>query len=379
MSIENININDMIRVSKSVLGKEESDAVENIIRNIGYLGMGQEVGSFENELELYIGNPDYKAVCVNTGTSALHLAIESVTNAGDEILVPSFTYVATYQAITAAGCIPVSCEVNKDTLLIDLNDARKRVTNKTKVILPVLYASNPSNLKEVYALANEFKLRVIEDSAHAFGCNFNGKKIGAQGDIICFSFDGIKNITSGEGGAIFTSDKKVIEYVKDARLLGVEKDSEKRYKGERSWEFDVSIQGYRYHMSNIFAAIGRVQLRRFEKEFAASRKHIAKKYTSFLKNNMKVKLIEMDYDNIVPHIFPIRIKGGSRDYLFDKFKEIGIQCGMHYKPNHLLTKYKTSYSLPVTEKAYNEVITLPLHPEITDLEIKKICLIINKI
>ena len=87
----------------------------------------------------------------------------------------------------------------------------------------------------------------------------------------------------------------------------------------------------------------------------------------------------MDYDYIVPHIFPIRIKGGSRDYLFGKFKEIGIQCGMHYKPNHLLTKYKTSYSLPVTEKAYDEVITLPLHPEITDLEIEKICQIINKI
>ena len=215
----------MIRVSKSIVGKQESDAVENVIRNIGYLGMGEEVGSFENELELYIGNPDYRAVCVNTGTSALHLAIESVTKPGDEVLVPSFTFVATYQAITAAGCIPISCEVNKDILLLDVNDARERITNKTKVILPVLYASNPGNLKEIYVLAKEFNLRVIEDSAHAFGCNYNGNKIGAQGDIICFSFDGIKNITSGEGGAIFTSDVKVIEYVKDARLLGVEKDS----------------------------------------------------------------------------------------------------------------------------------------------------------
>ena len=369
----------MIRVSKSVVGKEESDAVENVIRNIGYLGMGEEVGSFENELELYIGNIDYKAVCVNSGTSALHLSIEAVTNPGDEILVPSFTYIATYQAITAAGCIPVSCEVNKDTLLIDLNDARKRVTNKTKVILPVLYASNPYNLNKVYALADEFNLRVIEDSAHAFGCNYNGKKIGAQGDIICFSFDGIKNITSGEGGAIFTSDKKVIEYVKDARLLGVEKDSEKRYRGERSWEFDVTNQGYRFHMSNIFAAIGRVQLRRFEKEFAIARKNIAKKYSSLLKNNTKIKLIEMDYTNIVPHIFPILVKGGLRDQLFDKLKANSIQCGMHYKPNHLLSKYKTSYSLPVSEKAYSQVLTIPLHPEINQLEIKKICQIINKI
>ena len=132
-------------------------------------------------------------------------------------------------------------------------------------------------------------------------------------------------------------------------------------------------------MSNIFAAIGRVQLRRFEKEFAIARKNIAKKYTSLLKKKTNIKLIKMDYENIVPHIFPILVKGGLRDQLFDKFKENGIQCGIHYKPNHLLTKYKTSYALPVTEKAYDEVLTLPLHPEITDLEIEKICKIINKI
>ena len=127
----------MIRVSKSIVGKKESKAVENII-NVGYLGMGEEVRCFENELETYIGNPDYKAMCVNTGTSALHLALESVTNPGDEVLVPSFTFVATYQAITAAGCIPISCEINEDTLLIDLNDAERRLTNKTKVILTAL-------------------------------------------------------------------------------------------------------------------------------------------------------------------------------------------------------------------------------------------------
>ena len=369
----------MIRVSKSIVGHEESSAVNNVIRNIGYLGMGEEVASFEHELELYVGNPDYQAICVNTGTSALHLAIESITNPGDEVLVPSFTFVATYQAISAAGCIPVSCEVDERTLLLDLDDAKERITSKTKVILPVLYASNTYNLSNVYELANKFNLRVIEDSAHAFGCNYNGKKIGACGDIICFSFDGIKNITSGEGGAIFTSDRKVIEYVKDARLLGVQKDSEQRYKGERSWDFDVSIQGYRYHMSNIFAAIGRVQLRRFEKEFAISRKNLAKKYSSLLKENKNIKMIEMDYDNIVPHIFPVLIKGGLRDKLFTKLAENGVQCGMHYKPNHLLTKYKIPYSLPITEKVYEQVLTLPLHPDITILEVKKINKIINQI
>jgi dTDP-4-amino-4,6-dideoxygalactose transaminase len=132
-------------------------------------------------------------------------------------------------------------------------------------------------------------------------------------------------------------------------------------------------------MSNIFAAIGRVQLRRFKQTFAASRKKIAKKYTSCLKNNTNIKLIEMDYENIVPHIFPILVNGGLRDELFTKFEERGIQCGIHYKPNHLLTKYKTSYSLPVTEKAYSQILTLPLHPEITGLEIETISDIINQI
>ncbi|MDB4390995.1 aminotransferase class I/II-fold pyridoxal phosphate-dependent enzyme, partial [Akkermansiaceae bacterium] len=145
----------MIRVSKSIVGQKESEAVADIINNIGFLGMGEEVQNFERELEQYVGNPDYIATCVSSGTSALHLAIESVTKPGDEILVPSLTFVATYQAITAAGCIPISCDVDKETLLIDLNDARKRVTEKTKVILPVMFASNTANLKETYGLADE--------------------------------------------------------------------------------------------------------------------------------------------------------------------------------------------------------------------------------
>ena len=132
-------------------------------------------------------------------------------------------------------------------------------------------------------------------------------------------------------------------------------------------------------MSNIFAAIGRVQLKRFDNEFAVSRKNIAKKYTKLIKNNKNIKLIEMDYDDIVPHIFPILVNYNLRDQLFDSLLDNRIQCGMHYKPNHLLTKFKTSYSLPISEEAYSQVLTLPLHPELTDTEIDKICEIINRL
>ncbi|MDB4390608.1 DegT/DnrJ/EryC1/StrS family aminotransferase, partial [Akkermansiaceae bacterium] len=175
------------------------------------------------------------------------------------------------------------------------------------------------------------------------------------------------------------SDMNVTEYVKDARILGVEKDSEKRYRGERSWDFEVSAQGYRYHMSNIFAAIGRVQLRRLENEFSLSRREIAKMYTGLLKDNPNLKLIEMDYETIIPHIFPILVKCGLRNKLLDLLKEHGIQCGIHYKPNHLLKKFQTSYSLPVSEKIYDQVLTLPLHPEITDEMVTDICKLIGSI
>lgn len=126
--------------------------------------------------------------------------------------------------------------------------------------MPVHYASSSKGMEEVYKLAKEFNLRVVEDAAQAFGSKRDGKFIGSKGDIVCFSFDGIKNITSAEGGAILSSDKEFIQRVQDGRLLGVEKDTEKRYSSQRSWDFDVKYQGFRYHMSNIMAAIGIAQM-----------------------------------------------------------------------------------------------------------------------
>jgi dTDP-4-amino-4,6-dideoxygalactose transaminase len=368
----------MIRLSKSVVGKAESQAVAHVIEDIGYLGMGETVGLFEKDLQNYVGG-NTRCICVNSGTAALHLAVLSVTHPGDEVLVPSFTFVSTYQAITGAGCIPVSCEINPETLTLDLRDAEKRITKRTTAILPVYYASNITMMDEYRQFAEEHHLHLVEDAAHAFGCRNNGEIVGSSGEAVCFSFDGIKNITSGEGGAIFSSDPEVIAAVSDSRLLGVIKDSEKRYAGQRSWVFDVTAQGYRYHMSNIFAAIGRVQLSRFEKEFAPKRKYIAKKYTALLSGNKNVKLIKMDYDNIVPHIFPIEILNGKRDELTQQLKAHDIQFGVQYRPNHILSYFKSDYPLPVTEDVYSKIISIPMHPELTDADQELICSIINNL
>lgn len=369
----------MIRLSKSVVGKAEAEAVAHVIEDIGYLGMGAVVGEFEHQLEDYIGG-GRRAICVNSGTAALHLAVQAVTRPGDEVLVPSFTFVASYQAITAAGCRPVSCDIRRDTLTLDLKDAERRITPKTTAMMPVYYASNCCMAEEYQAFAREHGLRLIEDAAHAFGCTCNGKKIGSTGDIVCFSFDGIKNITTGEGGAIFTADEEVIQKVSDARLLGVQKDSEKRYSGQRSWNFDVVDQGYRYHMSNIFAAIGKVQLSRFESEFSPRRRSIARRYTELLKDTPHVQLTPMDYTNeVTPHIFALQILGGKRQLLEQKLKELDIQYGIQYAPNHHLTYFREDVELTVTDEVYSQIISLPMHPELTDENIIQICNIINSL
>ena len=322
----------LIRLSKSIIGEAKKKAVQAVL-NHEYLGMGQEVQAFETDLTNFLGRT---TVCVNTGTSALHLAVQALDFApGSQVLVQSLTYVASFQAISAAGAKPIPCEIDPHTITIDLKDAEKRLTDKTVAIMPVHYASGMGKLDEIYAFAQSNGLRVIEDAAHAFGSLYNGKKVGSFGDVACFSFDGIKNITSGEGGAIVTDDEIILKRVRNARLLGVEKDTEARFKGNRSWEFDVSHQGWRYHMSNIMAAIGIEQLKRFP-TFAVSRRELARQYQARLSNIDQIHLLDQDLDAIVPHIFVIKITTGTRDKVRKKMLEEGIQTGIHWQPNHFL-------------------------------------------
>ncbi|HIP59087.1 MAG TPA: DegT/DnrJ/EryC1/StrS family aminotransferase [Campylobacterales bacterium] len=352
-----------IRLSKSSIGEEEKEAVLKVLDK-EFLGMGEEVMLFEEEIKAYL-ETDFDVVCVNTGTSALHLALEALDiKTGDEVLVPSLTYIASFQAISACGATPVSVEIDPNTLFIDMKDAKKRLTKNTKAIMPVHYASSAKGMDEVYKFAKEQTLRVIEDAAQAFGSQRNGKKVGTRGDILCFSFDGIKNITSGEGGAIVSGDKIVIQRAQDGRLLGVEKDTQKRYAGQRSWDFDVKHQGFRYHMSNIMAAIGREQLKKID-TIGSKRQSIVQYYIKALKDIKEVQILDFEFDQIISHIFVVKAK--NRDALREHLINNNIECGVHYKPNHLLSRYSTDYSLAVTERIYEEILTLPCH---VDLEIE---------
>ena len=358
---------DLIRLSKTDISKQEINSVINVLKK-GYLGMGDEVNFFESELSNYLGRD---VACVVNGTAALQLALQACNiGKGDEVLIPSLTYVASYQAILATGAMPVSCDVNEDDLIISISDARNKITNNTKAIVPVFFSGGVGDIEGLYSFAKEHKLRVIEDAAHAFGSRYNNQLIGSFGDVTCFSFDGIKNISSGEGGCIVTNDPSVMDKVKDSRLLGVIKDTENRYAGNRSWEFDVTEIGWRYHMSNIMASIGITQLKRIN-IFTSKRQALAKLYDSLFKDNDYIQPLVRDYNNIVPHIYVVRIKGlVKKNELRDSMLKLNIQTGSHYQPNHLLSLFNKSGDCPITEKVSKELISLPLHTSLTKKQVK---------
>jgi len=361
----------LIRLSKSCIGNAEKKAVMGVLDR-EYLGMGSDVQAFEDELSNFFGRP---VACVINGTAALHLSLQACdVGVGDEVLVPSLTYVASFQAISATGAKPIACDIDEQTCFLDLVDAEKRITKNTKAIMPVHYTGGVGDLDALYVFAKKHNLMIIEDAAHAFGTTYKGNRVGSFGEIACFSFDGIKNITSGEGGCVVTDNNEIMQKVKDARLLGVEKDTEKRYSDERSWDFDTTAQGWRYHMSNIMAAIGIEQFKRFP-EFARKRKKLAKQYDQLFSVHSSIQSLPRDYNTVVPHIYVIRIHGmKNRKEIQHKMLEKGIQVGYHYQPNHWLIYYRDDKAcpLPITESVFPELMSLPLHPYVSNNDIKYI-------
>jgi len=360
---------EMIPVQRPSLGTEELKAVEAVF-NTGWLGMGSVTKEFEDAIGAFLGARH--VIATNTGTTALHLAFDTIgLGRGDEVIVPSLTYVATIQAITAIGATPVFCDVEEDSLNIDLSDAERKITSKTKAIVPVHYRGLPCDMDGVLTLAEQFGLRVVEDAAHAFGSYYKGKRVGSFGDLTCFSFDPVKIITCGEGGAITTQNDELIELMQRKRILGIDKDTWSRYHDKRSWFYDVTTQGYRYHMSNINAAIGLEQLKKYDVT-NARKISIAKTYDHEFAGLKKFELLRTDYNGLSLFIYIIKVLEG-RERLMKFLEERGVSTGIHYIPSHIFGFYnKIRVELPVTERLYGQILTLPLFPDMTDEQVERV-------
>jgi perosamine synthetase len=357
-------------VSRPSIGQDELMEVQKVF-STGWLGLGSTVFEFENKLKDYLGARHVLAV--NTGTTALHIALDAFgIKDGDEVIVPSLTFCASVQVITALGATPVFCEISPNNLNVDVSDIRKRITNKTKAIMPVHYCGQACDMDALMEVRSDYNIVIIEDAAHAFGSSYREKKIGSFGDATCFSFDPIKNLTCGEGGAIALSDDNVAELIRTKRILGIDKDTWHRYRNERAWFYEVTTQGYRYHMSNINAAIGIAQLTKF-RSFIQRKKAIVQKYNDAFMKIDGLNILSWNLNETAPFTYIIRVLNGAREDLIAFLTERGVGTGIHYIPNHLQPFFKAfTTSLPVTEQIGEEILTLPLYYDMTDGQVSTV-------
>ena len=324
---------------------------------------GGQVQEFEENFKKFINSKS--CVSVNSGTAALHLAATLCDIKGKEVILPSLSFVSTAHAIMYNGGIPVVVDVNPHTLCIDPEEIKKKISKKTRCIIPVHFGGMPADIKKIQKLSNS-NIMIIEDAAHACGSEFNGKKIGSHGDFVCFSFHPVKNLAMPTGGLISINNhnyKKITEDLKSKRWCGI---SNRKYT-----DYDVDKIGWNFYMNELSAAIGLVQLQKIKK-MNNKRKSIAKIYDKELNVSKKIPFTS----TCVYHLYWICVR--DRKFFRKKLLEKGIETGTHYKPIHQMSLYKKSVKLPLTEKIANEIVTIPIHPNLTGSQIDYIVKTVNR-
>ena len=347
--------------------------------DVGWLGMVAVTKEFEDRIAAFLELQDRHVAAVNTGTSALHLALRVAgVGPGDEVIGPSFDYVADHQAIRITGAEAVMCDIRDDNLGIDCAKAEALITSRTKAIMPLHFTGIPCDQAGVYRLAEKNGLRVIEDAMHAFGTRIDGKRIGGYGDIACFSFDPVKVVTSIDGGCVVVNSSKELEHLQRMRLLGVDRDTAERYRNRRAWDYDVVCEGYRYHLTNIMASVGVSQIKRAE-EFLVSRQQVCRRYNAAFKNIPGVRVPASDFVDVSPFIYTLRALDWRRNALITHLQARNIGVGVHFIPVHKHAHFSDCPrgDMTVTDLVAGEVVTLPLHsnmrPEFVESVIEGVC------
>lgn len=360
----------MIPVFRPSFGDEEADAVRACLQS-GWVGRGPRAGEFERAFADFIGASD--GVAVSSGTAALFLALRMAGVDGGEVVTTPLTFVATNQAILAAGGIPVFADIEPDTLNIDPADVERKITARTRALVVVHYAGHPCRMGEIVQLAQDRGVALIEDCAHAIGSMYEGRHVGTFGHSGCFSFQAIKNLSTGDGGLI-AANRCDVERLRRLTWLGIDRDSWGRSRGGRGWEFDVTEVSLKYQLSDLAAAIGLVQLHKLERT-NARRRALAERYdTAFADLDGVHPPARKPYALSSWHMYVIRLERREwRDALVDFLKDRDIASMVHYVPSHLFRVYAPyRVPLPVAEDVWERIVTLPLFPDMTELEQERV-------
>jgi perosamine synthetase len=359
----------LIPINLPQIGEEEIEAVVKVMRRgplTNALGAGPVVTKFENDFAKFAGVNH--AVAVNTGTAALHSAIVAAgVKQGDEVILPSFTFVATAEAVVMAGGKPVFADIDPETYHLALAEIEENVTKKTKAIVPVDLYGLPVDIKPIRKIAAEHGLAVVEDAAQAHGATCAGKPAGVFADAACWSFYASKNMTTGEGGVVTTDSDEMAETL---RLI--------RTHGEKA-KYASLMLGTNYRMSEIQAAIGVVQLKKLP-AFVAKRRANAQRLTKILAETERLQLPKETEDQQHSwYLYTVRLKDGDeaeRNKVLEELKKKGIGAAAYYvHPVHTMPYYLESFGerkLPETEKAAKQVFSLPIHPGVTEAQVNYI-------
>ena len=366
--------------------EEDVGEVVKVLKS-DFLTTGPKIEEFEKRFADYVGAK--YAVSISNGTAALHAACFAAgINEGDEVITSPITFAASANCVLYQGGKPVFADINPKSYNIDIEAIERKITKKTKAIIPVDFTGQAVDIDGINEIAKKYGLVVIEDAAHSLGAEYKGKKIGSLVDMTTFSFHPVKHITTGEGGMITTNDDKLYNKLKLFRTHGITRDKEMLHnKEEGPWFYEQLELGYNYRMTDIQAALGISQLNKIN-GFLKRRREIAKKYDEYLKNIDGIILpYQESFSKSAWHLYVIQLelekfKVGRKE-IFEALQAENIGVNVHYIPVYYHPYYKRlGYEkglCPNAEKLYERIITLPLYPKMKDKDIEDVVNALDKV
>lgn len=363
-----------IPVLQPCIGQEEIDAVADVLRS-GWLGLGPRTEQFEQQFSTYTGSRF--TIALNSGTAALHLALEALgVGPGDEVIVPSLTFISTVHAVRYVGATPVFADSEPGSMNITAEEIARKATRRTKAAIVVHLAGHPCDMDAIHAAADQLGIKVVEDAAHACGAAYKGKPIGSVSMLTCFSFHAVKNLTCGEGGAITCKEEWLARRFREKRWVGISRDTWIRSSAEQvyAWQYFVDQLGYKYHMNDVQAAIGLVQLQKLQR-MNGRRRQVAEAYTDALRDIDWLELpVEPSFATSSWHLYQVKLPGEQeRDRLIGHFQQRNIATGVHYYPCHLHPYYiHGKAEVPVASALWKRILSLPIHANMTDDDVERV-------
>ena len=354
-----------IKLFDPVINDDEVRAAVKVLKS-RFWASGSGTGNvkkFERIFNKYIGSQN--SLAVNSGTAALHLALSLCNIKNKEVILPSLSFVSTAHAVMYNGGKPIFADVDPTTLNIDPTSISDKISKNTKVILPVHFGGLSCDLNFIQKLCKDSDIFLIEDAAHATGSLYKGKKIGTHGSIVCFSFHPVKNLAMPTGGALSLNGKNSKHFeksIRSSRWCGI--------SNRKGVDYDVSRLGWNYYMNEVSAAIGLEQLKKLD-NLVSIKRNIAKRYS----DELSVEKMPFDEDCSY-HMFWVKVK--KRKQFMQKMTRIGIETGIHYKPIHKMTFYNSKQRLPNTESISDQLVSIPIHANLSDSSVSKIIKYVNK-